>query len=443
MKLGITASLVLSLAAACSARSLAPDGDPPGDPPPIVRGSGGAVAGAGTGGAATSPIEPVPADAFVVHEWGTFTSVNSSAGRLMMGLAHEEEELPPFVYGRATLAGALGPAGQKDLDAWPGTVNQKLETPVIYFYGRPGTAVRVRVDFPQGIVSQWYPRATSFGPELGQVAGIARGFMEWQGQLLPANDALIPSTFPPVPADDIWAPSRKVASLPLAVEDEREQFIFYRGVGAFELPFAVGMGSDNSIDIHNRSADASPAVFLLRVHAGGGAIIELGGLPGNGAITGVPMPTGGKEHDLDVYVADAQRRIAVALEASGLYADEARAMVDTWSKSYFRSYGLRILYVVPRAWTDKLLPIAVEPQPAALVRTLVGRVELLSPAEERDLVALAAAAAARNAPHPEVIDQLGRLAEPKLRRVQELVATGDVAVRNWVAGAVSVAATMP
>ena len=28
---------------------------------------------------------------------------------------------------------------------------------------------------------------------------------------------------------------------------------------------------------------------------------------------------------------------------------QARAMVDTWSHSYFRTPGLRVLYVVPRA----------------------------------------------------------------------------------------------
>ena len=45
-----------------------------------------------------------------------------------------------------------------------------------------------------------------------------------------------------------------------------------------------------------------------------------------------------------------------ALERTGLTADESQAMVKTWTKSYFKSEGLRLLYVVPRAWTDGLLP---------------------------------------------------------------------------------------
>jgi hypothetical protein len=384
------------------------------------------------------------ASGLVVHEWGTFTSVQSSAGTLMQGLHHEEEALPPFVYGRAGLLGpgaTSAPAGGKSLEVMPTGVTQKLETPVLYFYGSgPARSldVRVRVDFPRGVISEWYPNAATFGPALGSVVVPERGFMEWRAALSPT---VTPADFPAVPAEDIWAPSRRVASLPLAVGAEREQFIFYRGLGAFQLPLAVEVGADGLMNIRNLSSDASPAVFLLRVHEGGGAIIELGPLPGGGSIPGVPSPIGGKEHNLDVYVANAQTRIAGALEATGLYADEARAMVDTWSKSYFRSYGLRILYVVPRAWTDGLLPLTVEPAPKELIRTLVGRVEVLAPAEEQSLVVLVTDASARAVPAATVITQLGRLAEPKLRRALELVT--DPAVRTWCQNAVTLAATTP
>src|SRR5215212_8114679 len=36
---------------------------------------------------------------FVVHEWGTFTSVVGSDGRMLSGLELEEERLPNFVHG--------------------------------------------------------------------------------------------------------------------------------------------------------------------------------------------------------------------------------------------------------------------------------------------------------------------------------------------------------
>ena len=142
-----------------------------------------------------------------------------------------------------------------------------------------------------------------------------------------------------------------------------------------------------------------------------------------------------------MYVQTARARIAEQLEASGLYADEARAMVDTWSKSYFQSFGVRLLYIVPREWTDSLLPLAVEPSPTELVRTLVGRIEVLTPSEERALVARVTDAASRALPAQDVATQLGRLAEPKLRRAMALAT--DVSVRAWCDTAIKTAAKMP
>ena len=37
---------------------------------------------------------------FVVHEWGTDTIVVGSDGSQLLGLQHEEEDLPGFVYDR-------------------------------------------------------------------------------------------------------------------------------------------------------------------------------------------------------------------------------------------------------------------------------------------------------------------------------------------------------
>jgi len=361
-------------------------------------------------------------------------------------LHHEEEALPTFVHGRGGSATGT-PAEQtrfKSMEAQPSGVTQKLETPVIYFYGDAARA-RVRVDFPRGILSEWFPDASAFGPAISlQQPAVApppaSGFMEWQVDLVPG---MIAADFPAAPPENIWIPSRRVASVPVrvAATGENEQFIFYRGLGAFELPLSVEVGAGDAISVHNRSTQASPAVFLLRVHEGGGAIVPLGSLAGGASLMRVPLPQGGKEHDLDVYVATARARIAEQLEASGLYADEAQAMVDTWSKSYFQSFGVRLLYIVPREWTDSLLPLTVEPAPAELVRTLVGRVEMLTPSEEVALVARVTDAASRGLPAADVATQLGRLAEPKLRRAMAL--TTEASVRTWCDSAIKLAAQMP
>jgi regulator of protease activity HflC (stomatin/prohibitin superfamily) len=70
------------------------------------------------------------------------------------------------------------------------------------------------------------------------------------------------------------------------------------------------------------------------------------------------------------------------LTAAGLYEKEARAMVKTWDSAWFGEDGTRLLYLVPRARTDELLPLTIEPKPAEVVRVLVGRHDFLTPEQE-------------------------------------------------------------
>jgi hypothetical protein len=364
--------------------------------------------------------------AIVVHEWGTFTSMVGATGQSLEGLHHEEEALPPFVHARAP-----ADVGFKGIEGPPTGVTQKLETPVLYFYTQTAQPVQVHVDFPQGIISQWFPGAVGFQPALGAFMHVAGGAIDWQAQLTPGLGG-----FPAVAPTDIWAPSRNVASVPLQVGGENEHFIFYRGLGAFSVPFGATVQADGSITIKNDSPDPIQDVFMLRLFPSGGVISELGGLDAHqqrGNI--VPPAASSATTSVDQYVADASARVAAALVKSGLAKDEARAMVDTWSRSYFRSQGLRLLYIVPRAWTDQLLPLAITPKPAALVRTLVGRVELLTPGDEHDLLTTVQAAATSKMDASTLATQLGRFAEPKLRRAAQL--TSDAGLQSYLSNMIA------
>jgi hypothetical protein len=74
-----------------------------------------------------------------------------------------------------------------------------------------------------------------------------------------------------------------------------------------------------------------------------------------------------------------------ALVNAGLFPREAAAMVKTWSDLWFAEEGVRVLYVLPRAWTDAILPITVSPAPQELIRVMVGRAEIIPPNLVRDL----------------------------------------------------------
>src|SRR5207247_1933357 len=130
-----------------------------------------------------------------VHEWGTFVSMEGSDGLALEGLHHDEEDLPAFVHSRGR--------DQLRLHA----TRSKMETPVLYFYSPTPQAVHVRVDFPEGILTQWFPQASLAAPRLLQgdpAPALKDGRLEWNAELTPATgsssadstSALFPRTEP-------------------------------------------------------------------------------------------------------------------------------------------------------------------------------------------------------------------------------------------------------
>src|SRR3954465_1222229 len=90
------------------------------------------------------------AQTFKVHEWGTFTTLQSSNGDRLSGLQKDEEALPSFVNNIAHsyyYNGFLnGPKGFME-NTWFEHVTVKMETPVLYFYSDVQKDVTVNVNF--------------------------------------------------------------------------------------------------------------------------------------------------------------------------------------------------------------------------------------------------------------------------------------------------------
>lgn len=107
-------------------------------------------------------------------------------------------------------------------------------------------------------------------------------------------------------------------------------------------------------------------------------------------------------------------------------------MVNTWRSSYFKTDGLRVLFVLPQAWTERFIPMELKPKPAELVRVMVGRVELLDAAREtRAEDAIRNLASKDPAVRERAFDALraeGRYVEPIVRRT--LQTTTDDTVRT-------------
>ena len=92
-------------------------------------------------------------------------------------------------------------------------------------------------------------------------------------------------------------------------------------------------------------------------------------------------------------VDDLRKEIANALEAQGLYKEEALAMLETWELSYFQSEGTRLMFVLPRSWTDSHLPLSIS-VPADITRVMLGRIEFVSASQRANLQRLLALPAA-------------------------------------------------
>jgi hypothetical protein len=98
-------------------------------------------------------------------------------------------------------------------------------------------------------------------------------------------------------------------------------------------------------------------------------------------------------------VADLRKEMRAALIADGLFEDEAEAMLNTWERSYFQGSGQRVFFMVPRAWTDQVLPLSIS-VPSELTRVMIGRIELVTPQQQDTLAHVAS--------NPKAFNELGR-----------------------------------
>jgi hypothetical protein len=316
---------------------------------------------------------------FVAHEWGTFTSVQGADGIQLEWNPLVTTDLPKFVYDRnRSTAGVRRPAFREFGSKSAFVTLQRMETPVIYFYADQEVTVDVKVRFPQGIVTEWYPQTTPSTNRETRWDKIAIQPGLAEAGLLP-NDG----------SKTHYYAARETEAAVLGVPTgdkkvEHEKFLFYRGVGSFRAPLTVTTGGNgNYLQVHNAHGQELRHLFALQVRGQVARLARLGHLRADE----------GKTIKLDQVerpIAQVQTEIAAAMRqglvAEGLYEPEAAAMVETWRDSWFGEQGVRVLYVLPRDWADGVLPLSIEPKPRELVRVMVGRAEVITPGMEWDLM---------------------------------------------------------
>jgi len=350
----------------------------------------------------------VPSAELVVHEWGTITTVHAADGTPRAGLnkIDESDVLPPFVHRYEPESTRFDPAkklAKSPLVPGRPDVSMRLETPVIYFHPPAGfdLPIDVGVLFRGGVINEFYPAAEA-GVYLDaarindkQAAGaISRewtgetlnnfvlGSLKWQGVRLHAM------VVAPLTNDPVWLAPREPqsASVYLPESGEGERYLFYRGVAALgallQTRHSRGSVQLLSPQLPWLQADSLtlPNAWLVEVGADGAiAFREHGAIALRKSAPGKEVARlrrfGGDE-----FTADNLKPLRASLKTSlirqGLFADEAEAMLNTWKHSYFEKPGLRVFYIVPRAWTDNFLPLTLS-VPARINRVMVGRIDLL------------------------------------------------------------------
>jgi hypothetical protein len=365
---------------------------------------------------ATLPVR----DTGSLHEWGTFTSLQDESGATISWMNSDDEPVPQFVH-RLSL----------DLLVWPQSdapvfyqgapachpdVTIRLETPVVYFHPAPGAPVSkvdVKVAFQGGWLTEYYPDAR-IEPEaeafrnslLPHVTEKTRGVLEWKGLCIGASGG------GPETEDRVWLAPRKVDAADVATPaGERERFLFYRGVGRHDAPLRIARdgGTLNITSQWPRDLEALlplriSSAWLLDVRPNGRSAFRPAGpieLTKDAGHVVATLP--GSFMDSD-YSDGNLRRLRAEMKASlvgeGLFGDEAEALLNTWELSYFRSPGLRFFFMVPRAWTDRVLPLEVSPA-MEIRRAMVGRIELVIPAQRLLLAKIAKGPIASAAWHDE------------------------------------------
>ena len=339
-------------------------------------------------------------DRLVVHEWGTFTSIAGKDGvALEWRPLNGATDLPKFVYSEKSTYPGLRHFNGKDM---PAAV--RMETPVIYFYANREMNISTKVDFPKGKITEWYPQART----------VDKGINWGQIKIQPGAVFNLPADY----SENHYYAARETEAAPVQVcgtngrKNEQEKFLFYRGVGTFDLPLAVTL-ENGRVTLRNSGKDPIAQLIVFENRDGQIGFQSVANFSG---LTTIERPA--LDQNTDAVI----KRLRQALIDAGLFDKEADAMIKTWRNSWFET-GMRVFYVLPRSATDAVLPITIDPRPDELVRVLVGRTEIITPEMEKSVKEqvsrLSDSSPAVRAEAALSIKKYGRFSEPILKQIME------------------------
>lgn len=353
----------------------------------------------------------------IVHEWGTFTSIQNTQGENLHGYFINSEPVPAFVHKIGNLIlpfrGILSDAspyypyypynnGLGRPKQNPDIV-MRLETPVMYFYPAPSAKLPLSLNVKVGMVGGWltefYPRAeaniTADDVKIDRpLRKDFKGTLSWQDIKI-GGEGVGPDT-----TDKVWLAPRKTQSARVSsVSGESEKYLFYRGVANVASPLRVSRdkstlligGSEKSWRFRHDNAHIQD-IWLVDIDRTGNLAFRHVPEIGDAADPKTTVSVAANFNNEDYATENLQKledAMHTALVHEGLFADEATAMLETWEEAYFKAPGTRVFFLVPRQWVDHYLPLDIS-LPAEIERVMVGRIELRDGRDDQRLGSLEA-----------------------------------------------------
>jgi hypothetical protein len=270
-----------------------------------------------------------------VHEWGVWQLDANGRVRSLEDVARES---PAFVHRQSGVPRPTESLPEFD----PGGQYEVYDKPVVFFHTTEPLDITFTVRMPGGRPWLYYPDAA-----LGRVQRDQA--LRFEGRLLGNTPLPAGLAYPEPPSGHWWQWLRAAGASPFISNSGREleRFIFYDGQG----PFARGFTRRRRalVPIAGR---VEPLAWRIdgrdakRLAISGTTVTETA-LRGRGQVL---------------------TELRAALLARGLYAPEADALLNTWRPELFTAGGERVIWLLPRAAYDAMLPVEITPTPRELVR---------------------------------------------------------------------------
>jgi hypothetical protein len=306
--------------------------------------------------------QPAPAvKGLAVHEWGVF-EVSEDADFANAHVRAMWDGMPEFVYGHIR--------GRAVPQHW-GAAEIRLR-PIIFFHTDKPTMVRAKVDFPGGMAGVWYPATEKPAVYGNQKQPKVGDSLEWNLGVKDIPQGWRPKLPAPltVPDKHWFARVRQVKSdeifsrfSPNANDVEREKFIYYDGLFPQGKWLAIKV-DDKNVALTSRVKHPVHDVTVVdrrgdQVRVGRVAKLDAGATIKDVAfVEAVPSK----------FASEAADTLLNQLVAAGLFADEARSLVDLWRKELFETPGLSLFYRLPQSEYDARMPLTITPRPESMAR---------------------------------------------------------------------------